>query len=207
MKDFQSLAKQRRSVHSFAPGFVLSLDQFHQILESVRYTPSGYNAQPWSFALVQSPDKLKELYQLAYKQDHVLSAGNVVIVLGDREFGTHEADRVVSEWTEHRGFTKEKAEALYASMVKNRDDWKKREMMLRNCALAAMTFMYAAEDLGLVTCPMMGFRQLDLKRWLELPENIIPVMMIVVGKREQGTGNSEQQLPRKSVKDLIYKVI
>lgn len=209
MKNFRNLCEQRRSVHDFAPGFMLSETQFHQILESVRLTPSGYNAQPWSFALVQSPEKLQELQQIAYGQDHVLTAGNVIIVLGDREFGTNEAERIVAEWVEHRNYDKSKADALYASMTKDREDWKKREMMLRNCALAAMTLMYAAEDLGLATCPMMGFRQLELRKWLGLPEEIIPVMMIAVGEQrvESGEQRAEERLPRKSVEELVWGVL
>ena len=74
-------------------------------------------------------------------------------------------------------------------------------MTLRNCSLAAMTFMYAAEDLGLATCPMMGFRQLDLKRHLGLKENELPIMLIALGK----SGDEEpQQLPRKTAEELDY---
>ena len=205
MKNFADLAASRRSCHDFEPGFTLDLDLFHRLIDTTALTPSGYNAQPWSFVLVQSEEKLKELHQIAYKQDHVLSAGNVVIVLGDREFGQHESERVVSEWVKYRDFDAKQAEALQASMVKNREDWKKREMMLRNCSLAAMSFMYAAEDVGLSTCPMMGFRQLDLKRWLELPENMIPVMMIAIGKGRKAVNTD--RLPRKGVKELIWGVL
>ena len=205
MKNFADLAASRRSCHDFEPGFKLDLDLFHQLIKTTALTPSGYNAQPWSFCLVQSQEKIKELYEIAYQQDHILSAGNVVIVLGDREFGVHEGDRIVSEWVEHRGFNKKQAEALQASLKKDRPEWKKREMMLRNCSLAAMSFMYAAEDAGLSTCPMMGFRQLDLKRWLELPESLIPVMMIAVGKKSKANG--EARLPRKGVEELVWGVL
>lgn len=205
MKNFQDLATQRRSCHHFVPGFQLEAAQFHQLLESVRYTPSGYNAQPWSFTLVQSVEKLQQLHEIAYQQDHILQAGNVIIVLGDKEFGLHEAERIVAEWTEFRDFDKNQADALYASMTKNREDWKKREMMLRNCALAAMTLMYAAEDMGLATCPMMGFRQLDLRRWLELPDYLIPVMMIAIGQGNEATHT--EALLRKAVEELVYKII
>lgn len=203
MKNFQTLAETRRACHTFEPNFKLSEAQFQTILEAVRYTPSGYNAQPWSFALVQSVEKIQQLYELSYKQKHVLEAGNVVIVLGNKEFGVQEADRIVKEWELLRNFDKKQSDALYASLTKNREDWKKREMMLRNCSLAAMTFMYAAADLGLATCPMMGFRQLDLKRWLDLPDELIPVMMIAIGKGKE----TSEQLPRKTSEDLIWRIL
>jgi len=203
VKNFQSLAETRRACHTFEPNFKLSEADFYGLLEAVRYTPSGYNAQPWSFCLVKSVEKIQQLYELSYKQKHILEAGNVVILLGNKEFGVQESERIVSEWKTFRNFDKKQADALLASLTKNREDWKKREMMLRNCSLAAMTFMYAAADLGLATCPMMGFRQLDLKKWLELPEELIPVMMIAVGKGKEDA----ERLPRKTSEELVWGIL
>jgi nitroreductase len=197
--EFKDLVTQRRSVHNFEPGFKLSKTQWHELLEYVRYTPSGYNAQPWKFKLIQDEELLKIMHKLCYKQAHILSSGNLVVVVGDVKFGVNEADRIVDEWKQHRNFTDKQAEALHASLVKERAEWKQREMVIRNCSLAAMTFLYAAEDLGLAACPMMGFRQLDLKRELGFAENELPIMLIALGK----AGEAELgRLPRKSAKDL-----
>jgi len=200
--EFKDLVTGRRSVHNFKPGFKLKAETWQNLLEYVRYTPSGYNAQPWQFKLIQDDEALKEVYQLCYKQAHILTAGNLVVVVGDVEFGVNEVDRIVDEWKDLRDFTDQQCAALKASLVKERADWKKREMTLRNCSLAAMTFMYAAEDLGLATCPMMGFRQLDLKRHLELKDNELPVMLIALGKADAA---EPEQLPRKTADDLNYE--
>lgn len=197
--EFKDLVTQRRSVHNFKPGFKLSKTQWHELLEYVRYTPSGYNAQPWTFKLIQEDEAIKKLHKLCYSQKHILTSGNVVVVIGDVKFGVHEADRIVKEWRDLRDFTDKQSEALNASLVKDRAEWKQREMVIRNCSLAAMTLIYAAEDLGLASCPMMGFRQLDLKRELGLEEHELPIMLIALGK----VGEEElERLPRKSVDDL-----
>lgn len=199
---FKDLAKNRRSVHNFKPDFKVSPQQWHDVLECVRYAPSGYNAQPWSFKLIQDDDELKTLHELCYKQDHILTAGNLVVVIGDVNFGVNEADRIVAEWKQYRNFTDQQCEALHASLTKERAEWKQREMVIRNCSLAAMTLMYAAEDLGLATCPMMGFRQLDLKRHLGLAEHELPIMLIALG--ESG-GEEDERLPRKSVEEINHQ--
>jgi nitroreductase len=196
---FKDIVQHRRSVHNFEKGFKVEEKTWHELLEYVRYTPSGYNAQPWQFKLIQDEAELQKMHRLCYKQEHILTSGNVVVVVGDVKFGVHEADRIVKEWKDLRNFTDQQSEALHASLVKDRAEWKQREMVIRNCSLAAMTLMYAAEDLGLASCPMMGFRQLDLKRELGLKEHELPIMLIALGK----SGEEEaERLPRKSVSEL-----
>ncbi len=202
MMEFSDLVKKRRSNHFFQKGFKIAESDFDQILEYVRYTPSGYNAQPWKFKLIQEDAQLKDLHPICYNQDHILEAGNLVVVLGDKDFGKNETDRIISEWVEFRDFNQKKAEALKASLVKDREDWKKKEMVIRGCSMAAMHFLFAAEDLGFSTCPMMGCKQLELRTYLALPENLLPVMLIALGKAD--TSRIETPLPRKSVDDLKW---
>ena len=197
--EFWDLVQQRRSVHNFMPDFKVSNETWQKLLEYVRLTPSGYNAQPWRFQLIQNESVLQDLYPLCYQQEHILQAGNLVVVIGDVQFGQHEAERIVQEWEDYRNFTPEQAEALRAALTKERAEWKQREMTIRNCSLSAMTLLYAAEDLGLAACPMMGFRQLDLKRYLGLEDSEIPVLLIALGK----PGEAEPlRLPRKTVANL-----
>ena len=199
--EFKDLVQQRRSAHNFEGGFKVSTDQWETLLEYVRYTPSGYNAQPWRFKLIQDKTQLSDLYELCYKQDHIKDCGNLVVVIGDVKFGQHEADRIVQEWEDFRGFDSKQSDALRASLVKERAEWKQREMVIRNCSLAAMTMLYAAEDMGLASCPMMGFRQLDLKRSLGLAEFEFPIMLIALGK---SAGDEPERLPRKSINDIQH---
>lgn len=199
--EFSKLIAQRTSEHAFSsPCEKITDDDFLDIIDYTSTTPSGYNGQPWNFLLIREDNRLQEIQKLAYNQKHIREAGNLVIVLGDKEFGKNECKRICTEWEAERGFTKKQVEALKASLLKNRDEWKKREMMLRNVSLACMTFMFGAENEGWATCPMMGFRQLDLKRYLELPENILPVMMIALGKRD--TEKSINRMPRKKAKEI-----
>lgn len=202
MDPFYAL-QNRRSCHEFLEGFSLPRADFEALINITRNAPSGYNAQPWEFLLIQEPKRLQSLHTIAYKQDHLLHAGNVVIILGDVDFGKNQADRIVSEWIEHRGLPETKAEGLRSALTKDRENWKKREMCLRNCSLAAMQLINSAESMGLSTCPMMGFKQLELKKLLQLPENIIPVLMIAIGKRDPEKA-IPTPLPRKTVEELTH---
>lgn len=197
--EFKDLVQQRRSAHNFLPGFKIDQTLWHELLEYVRYTPSGYNAQPWQFQLLQTDEAITALYKICLNQEIIKTAGNVVVVIGDVNFGINESERILEEWQAHRNLTPEKAAGLKSSLKKEREMWKKREMLIRNASLAAMTFLYAVEDLGLAACPMMGVRQLDLKRYLTLADNEIPILVLALGK---SGGNEEVRLPRKTVKEI-----
>jgi putative NAD(P)H nitroreductase len=75
-------------------------------------------------------------------------------------------------------------------------------MALRNASFAAISLIYTAENMGLHTCPMMGFSQQKLMDFLEVPEEYIPVLLIAIGK---GVPAEEKtQLPRKEADRMIH---
>ena len=200
--NFKKLILQRRACHHFVSGKKITDQDFKKIIELVRFTPSGYNAQPWEFILVRDKKRLKRLQAIAFDQPHVTEASGMVVVLGDKNMGRH-ADQIMKEWVKH-GYVDEKRVLNYlASMKKKRGDDKQREMALRNSALAAMVFMLAAEDLGFATCPMMGFRQWELEEFLEIPSDRIVTLLIAIGYADRS--KLKKQLSRKSVDEMIYK--
>ena len=201
---FLRLAQSRRSAHHFCPKApALSDAVLEQLFEPVKYTPSGYNAQPWEVVVIREPQRLKELQKLAYNQSIITTAKTALIWIADTDFGHHQADRIVRQWIEYRGFSPAQAEALRSSLVKNREPWKKREMAIRNVSLAGMAFLFSAENLGYAACPMMGFRSLELKRFLQLPESYLPVLLMAVGTPDKNHPEPER-LPRKPLTDWVW---
>ena len=60
-----------------------------------------------------------------------------------------------------------------------------RDEAMRSCGFAAQTIMLAARQMGLDSCPMVGFEYDELAELINLPENHMIVMMVVVGKRAE----------------------
>lgn len=171
------------------------------MLEYVRYTPSGYNAQPWEFLLIREPERLQQVQDSAFGQSHITAAGNAVVVLANRDFGKRESERILHEWREFRGLSEAKLSALKDSLLKDRSPEQKHEMALRNASLAAMVFLLAAHNMGYATCPMMGFSRTQMRTLLSLPDHMAPVLLIALGRED--TQNPEPpQLPRKTPQDL-----
>lgn len=200
--EFKDLCKKRRSVHSFVPNQKIKKEELENIISLAQFTPSGYNAQPWEFAFVQEDERLKELQALAFDQKHITEAGNVLIVLGDINFAENNKERILDEWRSFRGLSEEKLIALRASLEKTRTEDKWREMTLRNSALVCMSLLFSLEDAGWAACPMMGFSQRKIRPFLNLPENIMPIMMITFGKED--ITKADVRLPRKSVDEVLH---
>lgn len=57
-----------------------------------------------------------------------------------------------------------------------------RDEAIRNASLSAMHFMLIAKDKGWDTCPMIGFDADVIQSTLNLPDHMVPVMLITIGK-------------------------
>ena len=60
MQDFMELASARQSCRDFADTPV-EHEKLYRCIEAARLAPSGCNAQPWSFVVVENPELVKEI--------------------------------------------------------------------------------------------------------------------------------------------------
>ncbi|MFN3478054.1 MAG: nitroreductase family protein, partial [bacterium] len=63
---------------------------------------------------------------------------------------------------------------------------------LRDSSLFAMNLMICARIFGLETHPIEGYNEQELKKFLNLPDHLIPVMIICLGYKNP----KEKILPR-----------
>jgi nitroreductase len=63
-----------------------------------------------------------------------------------------------------------------------------------------MTLMLAAQDKGLVSCPMIGFNQTGVAEAFGLAETEVPVMMVTVGRAFSANWPKK---PRKQVNEVL----
>ena len=198
--DFSEIVKKRRACHSFQPGIKIPENHWQQIFQETSLTPSGYNIQPWEFILIQDQSNINQISEIAYGQKHVKDASAIVIALADTFIGRH-ADKIVQQWVDHNYLSPEKVQGFHSSIVKDRQPEKLEKMALRSTTLACMTLIYSAQNLGYATCPMMGFRQLDMKKFLNIPKDRTLALMIAIGKPKD---EPLPRLPRKSIEEFVH---
>ena len=200
--EFREILKKRRACHNYLPDKEFTDEQFRELIEMVAMTPSGYNAQPWEFVLIRDKEMLKNIQSIAFDQEHVTQCSAMIAVLGDLNIGRN-ADEILKDWVKYGYCTEDKVPTYRNTFTKNRKRDRLFGMALRNAALSVMTMLYAATDMGLATCPMMGFSQRKLIEFLEIPEDRIPVMLVAIGYEDEG--KERERLPRKSIDRMIFR--
>lgn len=193
--------RTRRSGHNFDPDGDVDEETLRALVKDASLAPSSYNLQPWEFVAVQDDERLDEIVELAYGQEHIKEAGTAILVVGHTELET--ADGVFDQWVEAGRMDEETAEAtleqtegLYGS------DRMSRDYAIRNPSLAAQNLMLSAHARGLKSTPMIGFDQEGIAEFLELPEDKVPVVLIAVG--ESG-GEEPERLPRRDVDEILHR--
>ncbi|HKZ45225.1 MAG TPA: nitroreductase family protein [archaeon] len=114
--------------------------------------PSAGNIQEWKFVVVREEKRKKELAKAALTQNFIADAPVVIVVCADLA-------RVSLKYGK-------RGEVLYAA---------------QDTALAIGNMMLAAQGLGLGSCFVGSFEEDTVSRIVELPDNIRPMAIILVG--------------------------
>lgn len=177
--------KKRRSIRKFREE-AISEDIIRELLEAATYAPSGMNAQPWAFAVVEDPaflkswsDKSKSFFLSAMEQlphlnryrntfenpDYNIfyNAPVVVLIYGDTGSATY----------------------------------------INDCSMAAQNLMLAAYEKGIGSC-WIGFavylgNEQDIKSQLGVPDNYQLVAPIVLGYPVQ----ERLVIPQRKAADIL----
>jgi nitroreductase len=183
--------KTRRAIKKFDSSYKMSSDDIKTLQELTILSPTSYNQQNWRFIYV-TDETVKEKISKAARDQAQPKDGSLVLVLcGNLNAWKEEPLRY---W---RNNTPEKQELVKNSLARKYENSpeNRRDEAMRSCGFAAQTIMLAARQMGLDSCPMVGFEYDELAKIINLPADHLIVMMIVVGKRSEDAGQRGGQLP------------
>jgi len=184
--------ESRRSVHDYTDE-ELDDDTLEELFDRVKYTPSGYNLQPWEFLVLRDEENKQRLREQAYDQEHVTDAAATVMVLGNTDPAAH-ADRVFEDWLD-KGYLPD--EETRDGLIDQVEGWRERQpaenrvWTARSTALAGMTLMYAAWEMGIASGAMEGFDKEGVREEFDIGEGYEPVMLVTLGYPEEDADDIE----------------
>ncbi len=195
-----ALITQRMSANRFDNGHTLADVEIEELVRLATRAPSAYNLQNWRFIALRTPEAKTRLQHLAYGQAKVSEAAVTFIICGQlpdhtdipkrlspfMEAGFMSAD-TASDWQEG-------VRTLYADPQTARDE------AVRSATFGAATLIYAAESLGLVSGPMIGFDAQGVVEEFGLAHNEVPVMLVAVGRAAPGNW---PQKPRRPLAEVL----
>ncbi|PGX23283.1 nitroreductase family protein [Priestia megaterium] len=179
--EFNQLIQARHSVNQFDPNGTISREELESIIEAATLAPSSYNLQHWRFLVVDDKDKKLKLKSAAYDQQKIEDAAAAIVVLGNLK--AHEDAQRIADDLSEKGYLPEQYKENVINQINGlySNESMQRDEAIRGSSLAAMTLMLAAKDKGFGTCPMIGFDPARVQEEFNIPENLIPVMIITIG--------------------------
>ena len=184
MNDFESIIKDRRSANRFVENVELPHSDLDEIFRLTKFSPSAYNLQHAHYLVVDNRDLINHIYEIAHRQYKIKTASAVVFVMGDTK--AHLQAASLNEGMKSLGvFSEQEYDTVVNQTIQyyeSKGESFQREDAIRNASLSAMQFMLIAKDKGWDTCPMHSIDESALRGLLSVPEHLVPVMMITMGK-------------------------
>lgn len=178
--EFQEIIKQRYATKLF-DGRPVPEAKVAELLELVRWAPSGLNIQPWKIKIVTDAATKALLSAATFDEPQIESCSHLLVFCADNDFAalTAKLGRAMKErgipdkiWDIVMGIAGEMAgmpsEALRA--------WTSCQVYI-----AATYTILGAKALGLDSCPMTHFVPSEYSRILGLPANLVPTLLCAVG--------------------------
>jgi nitroreductase len=191
----------RRTVHGYTDE-ELTRDEIRDIFETVRWSPSSYNLQPWEFVVVDDEEGQEALREDAYGQEHVTDAAAVVVVFGNLDRGAH-AERVFRDQAE-KGYTPEGRADDLIERFEDEPPEGNEEWVVQSSMIAATTLMYAAWNRGIASCPMGGWDGDALCETLDVLDTWHPVLMMTLGYPDEESDEwKRERKTRRSPDDFV----
>ena len=169
--------RQRRSVKHFDAEHRLTEDELRHLLGHAFLAPSSFNMQNWHVVAVDDQAQQDALCEASWHQGQVKDC-SVTLILGGSITGYKKVARFTRK-------APEKVQEMFAGFVNGLYDGNEqlqRDEAVRSVGLLAQNIMLIAKDMGLDSCPMIGYDAAKVAEIVGLPEDCPPLMMITVGK-------------------------
>jgi len=182
--------RTRRAIKKFDSSHRMSADDVNLLMELAVLSPTSYNQQNWRFVYTTDQTVKEKISKAARDQAQPKDGSLVIVLCGNLNAWKEDPLRY---W---RNNTAEKQELVKNSLARKYENSpeSRRDEAMRSCGFAAQTIMLAARQMGLDSCPMVGFEYDDLAEVINLPEDHMIVMMLVVGKRAEDAAERGGQL-------------
>ena len=185
--EFFDVIKGRKSVKYFDPNVKIKREEIIEMLNEANLAPSSCNLQPWRYIVVYTSEGKEKLGSANYNKIQNDTSAAMIIVLGDlNHYGKF--DEIYGEAVEKGYMTEEVKDGFEKGMgpqLENLPTDKNREGVYFDCGLWTMQFANIAYAKGYDTNIIGGFVREKVAELFELEENLIPVMLIALGKKEK----------------------
>jgi len=171
----------RRSVKHYDPDHAMPEEDLAELIRLTKLAPSSFNMQNYRILVVRDPEIRQQIRAEAWDQAHVTDASVLFILCADL---TAHQENPSTYWAHAPQEVQDILGPMIQPFYEGKDTLIRDEAM-RSSALAGMTLMLAAKDMGYDSCPMIGFDGEKVAELINLPQHYALSFMIPVGKQAQ----------------------
>jgi len=171
----------RRSVKHYDPDHVMPEEDLAELIRLTKLAPSSFNMQNYRILVVRDAEVRQQIRATAWDQPQVTDASVLFILCADL---TAHQENPSTYWAHAPQEVQDILGPMIQPFYEGKDTLIRDEAM-RSSALAGMTLMLAAKDMGYDSCPMIGFDGEKVAELINLPQHYALSFMIPVGKQAQ----------------------
>jgi nitroreductase len=169
----------RRSVKHYDPDHVMPEEDLAELIRLTKLAPSSFNMQNYRILVVRDAEVRQQIRAAAWDQPQVTDASVLFILCADL---TAHQENPSTYWAHAPQEVQDILGPMIQPFYEGKDTLIRDEAM-RSSALAGMTLMLAAKDMGYDSCPMIGFDGEKVAELINLPQHYALSFMIPVGKQ------------------------
>jgi nitroreductase/dihydropteridine reductase len=179
--DFKEIVKSRRSVREYQDKAVPE-ETIYELLEMIGYSVSAINLQPWKIRVVSDQETKDKLFAATFGMKQVSTCSHLLVLCADVDYPTliSKLDRALAT----AGTPEEMRQGMigFATNITTEMTLEQRlKWSQEQVHIALGNAVNGAYALGLGACPMTAFRAGEFARILELPETVVPTVIVSVG--------------------------
>jgi nitroreductase len=206
MSDFLKAMQFRHACKTFDSQKKIPVEQFEEILESIRLSPSSFGMEPWRILVIRDERLRKALKASCWNQSQITDASELVIFTTDNDTVRSDSTYVRTMF-ERRGMPSEAVD-MYMGVYKNYlTSIEEDEVLLENwtakqCYIALGNAMTCAAMMQIDSCPIEGFDKEEVEAILDLEYGHSVAVMCAFGYRV----NAQSEQKRLEMKQIVeYK--
>jgi nitroreductase len=179
--EFKSILEERFATKKF-DGKKIDQDKIEQIMEMIRLSPSALNLQPWKIKIIADEDLKEKLSPASMDQPQIKSCSHLLVFCANSNLKGN-ADKLIND-LKASGIPEKNIQFLesvlnnFLRMFPGEEGIHEAQ---QNAFIPAITAIYAAKSLGIDSCPMQGFNPAAYSEILELPDTLVPTIIVPLG--------------------------
>lgn len=179
--EFNDIVMNRYATKKF-DGKIIDQKKVDELLEIIRYSASSLNLQPWTIKIVTDYKTKEQLLTVTWNQEQITTCSHLLVFCANKniEYKAEALEKILIE----NGATKESIKS-YIDMIYSTINSMTSEQQLswsqRQIYLAVGNAINGAKALGFDSCPMEGFNAVEYSKILNLPDNLVPTVVVPIG--------------------------